>query len=173
MEWITSGGGPLICLGHSTIKFWRGVDGIGEHKYGEEGFQNDYERACNIQDYLGIIPVQESIGIVLGDMPLDTMIFRRPQELPLIGRVVYSEPDADIECSLSFWTELTHAKEVESVAVSIDEPLWHLFDSAYPGALGLEKCLSVTFPIGEFTIKTFEYKPDPQTFMLIHEFESA
>lgn len=169
MNWINSGGGPLICIGRSVIRSWRGVDGLGEPKYRELGFRNDYERACATRDYLGVIPVFESTGIVLGDMPLDTTVLSI-DGLPLIVRVFYSDQCADVSSMLSDGFSLEGANEVERTAISIQEESWHVFDSAYPGSEGLELCLSVFLPLGEFWIKTYEYMPDQSTSLLLHKF---
>lgn len=170
MDWITSGGGPLICLSRSIIRSWMGVDGLGDPKYHEKGFRSDYERACGIKDYVGVIPVLASTGIVLGDMPLDTTVLRSPDGLPLIARVFYSEPLMDIESMVLAEFNSEDAKEVESIEICIREVDWLVFDSAYPGVEGLKNCLPFAIPVGDFCIKTFEYKPDSSTFLLINKF---
>jgi len=170
MEWIASDGGPLICLGHSTILSWKGVDGLSEHKYHKKGYRNDYERACDIKDYLGVIPILSSNGIVLGDMPLDTTVLTGKNGLPLIARAFYSEPLTDIASVLVGEMDPENTTEVESVSISVDEKNWHIFDSAYPGYIGLKRCLSIALPAVELCVKTFEYKPDSRTFLLVHQF---
>ncbi len=170
MEWITSDGGPLICLGHSAIDSWKGIDGLGEPRLVAEGYRNDYERACGIRDYLGLIPVSGSFGIVLGEAPLDTTIMTSSNGAPLIVRVFYSEPEADIRGLVDFATVPEKINEVESVTTVVTDSYWYVFDSAYPGYLGLKRCLSFRLPIGRVCIKTFEYKPNSETFLLLHRF---
>ncbi len=170
MKWITSDGGPLICIGQSTVNSWRGIDGLGQYGSKLGAYRNDYERACAIRDYVGIIPVSERFGIVLGDMPLETTVMMSPERSPLIVRAFYSEPNADIASMIASWRMEKRLKEVESVRVSNVEANWYMFDSAYPGYLGLEKCLTFTLPINTIIINTFEFKPDHNTFLLVHEF---
>lgn len=173
MKWISSDGGPLICLGRSTVESWKGGDGLGEQDLEVTGYGNDYERACAIDGYLGVIPVSRSIGIVLGDMPLETTAITSPEGLPLIVRVFYSEPSVDITRNLTSNGIPEEAEEVESTMVSIDEHNWYMFDSAYPGYLGLGRSLSFALPIRDMRIRTFEYKPDELTFLLLHQFDCS
>lgn len=171
MHWITSGGGPLICLGQSVLGIWKGTDGLGEPEYKRQGFRSDYERACEVKDYLGIIPVMSSYGIVLGEMPLDTSIVISKEGLPLIVRAFYCEKDADVAGMISHDFNSQNEEEVECAEIRVCERNWQMFDSAYPGPEGLNNCLSFVIPVGDFNLATYEYKPDPSTFLLIHRFQ--
>jgi hypothetical protein len=153
------------------MRSWNGIDGLGDQASKEKAYRNDYERACAIKDYLGLIPVSRSMGIVLGDMPLETTVMKSSRGRPRIIRVFYSEPDANIASIITPDSIPKKAKEVENINIHIAEPCWYMFDSAYPGYLGLERCLPFTLVTGDWCVKTFEFKPDKNTFLLVHEFD--
>ena len=121
---------------------------------------------------MGAIPVLESTGLVLGDMPLDTTVLSI-DGLPVIARVFYSDKSVDVCKVLSGGRYLERAKEVERTVVSIHEESWLIFDSAYPGIEISEKCLPMSIPLGELLIKTYEYLPDQNTSLLIHQFSCS
>lgn len=76
MKWIVSGGGPLIVIDQIHLEYWKGDRNVWE----EEDIQemqaeakhplDDYDRACQVDSYIGLIDVGEGNGIVLGDYPL-------------------------------------------------------------------------------------------------------
>ena len=51
MSWVSSEGGPLILIGKSDLSNWEGIDGF------------DYDRACPVEDYVGVIEVGNSQDI--------------------------------------------------------------------------------------------------------------
>lgn len=169
MDWVSSGGGPLICLDRSIIHAWKGVDGLGDLRYRDQGFRTDYERACAIKDYLGAISVLGSTGLVLGDMPLETTVLSI-DGAPLIARVLYSQISVDVRSMLSDGIYLERATEVERTSISVNEEKWNIFDSAYPGTEIPGKCLTMFLPLGKVLIRTYEYMPDQSTSLLIHQF---
>ncbi len=80
--WMESGGGPLLLVPGEYLPFWGGIDPptdgrqiVAHFRYGgDDAPATDYDRACDVDDYLGVIEVGSGCGVVLGDEPLPTAI---------------------------------------------------------------------------------------------------
>lgn len=59
-------GGPLIVLPTTLLPFWRGADGVFPEA------DDDYGRACAVNDFAAVICVGEGQALVLGDEPAMT-----------------------------------------------------------------------------------------------------
>jgi len=64
VEWVESGGGPLIAIPEVVLPFWAGADG--------DDLSTDYDRACDVDGFIGLLPVGDSRALVLGDEPAAT-----------------------------------------------------------------------------------------------------
>ena len=64
LEWIESGGGPLIAVPETVLPFWAGADG--------DETASDYDRACEVDAAVGLLPVGDGAALVLGDEPAST-----------------------------------------------------------------------------------------------------
>ncbi|MFF9870011.1 Imm21 family immunity protein [Streptomyces sp. NPDC013953] len=60
-EWIESGGGPLIVVPEQVLTSWQGCD------FESTTNDDDYGRACEVEGYLGVIPVAHAQALVLGE----------------------------------------------------------------------------------------------------------
>ncbi|RZT81440.1 immunity protein 21 of polymorphic toxin system [Micromonospora violae] len=83
--WIESAGGPFVALSASELQYWTGSSG------------SDYDDACEVDDYLGLLRwgqgARRGIALVVGDEPLPTTF------LPDIGCLLqwqYAPSDADL-----------------------------------------------------------------------------
>jgi hypothetical protein len=65
MRWVDTTGGPFVAIEARLITTWRGAIG-----YPAPG--TDYGRACEVADYLGVVPVGDGSALVLGDEPMAT-----------------------------------------------------------------------------------------------------
>jgi len=79
LTWIESNGGPLLVLPCSLLSAWRGTDdpSPGEKveatfRWNPAGVATDYDRACDVSDFAGVIPVGSGEALVLADEPLPT-----------------------------------------------------------------------------------------------------
>ncbi|MFF8029244.1 Imm21 family immunity protein [Streptomyces sp. NPDC007896] len=61
VEWIESGGGPLIVIPEASLSAWRGAGGDD---------WEDYDRACDVDGHVGLIAVGQSRALVLGFDPV-------------------------------------------------------------------------------------------------------
>src|SRR5438105_3166921 len=64
VDWIESGGGPLLFAPRSSLKDWLGVTGSKV-----SSVQTDYDRACAIEGEIGVISIGNRSAVVLGDEP--------------------------------------------------------------------------------------------------------
>src|SRR5689334_17973405 len=66
MQWVESAGGPLIVVPLELAQSWRGIEAVPGDPV------TDYDRACDVDDYLGVLEVGPGRGLVLGDEPMRT-----------------------------------------------------------------------------------------------------
>src|SRR5689334_6022814 len=66
MRWIASAGGPLVLLPKLLQPRWQGTGGV----------PSDYEVACGVEGYAGVIEKAGWRILVLGDEPLQTAVSR-------------------------------------------------------------------------------------------------
>ncbi|MFD5518952.1 immunity 21 family protein [Streptomyces sp. NPDC127066] len=64
VQWVESGGGPLIAIPETVLPFWAGADG--------DDMSCDYDRACDVEGFIGLLPVGDTRALVLGDEPAST-----------------------------------------------------------------------------------------------------
>lgn len=66
--WVESEGGPLLVAPESELAHWCGSTGDG----GSAEAWGDYDRACSVQGYVGLVNVGGQQALVLGDEPATT-----------------------------------------------------------------------------------------------------
>lgn len=67
---MNTSGGPLVAAAAEYAKSWQGVEGS---SIKEE--MMDYERACDVNDYLETIPCGDGEALIFGDEPLQSAFF--------------------------------------------------------------------------------------------------
>ena len=159
--WVSSSGGPLLLLPVVHLGEWHGTEDAGPPNFGaDDGPSVDYERACAVTDYTGVIPVGTGEGLVLGDDPNDTTWIPYPWGGILVR-----------------WVHARGAEEAEAVLASIPSGLkWkaagvfrasgsplELFDSAEPGTSASIERLRIDLGVGTYQICRADYKPDADT----------
>jgi Immunity protein 21 len=171
IKWIKSGGGPLICVERERAQSWLGVSGNSVKQGADSTYATDYERACQISDYLGKVKLADQYALVLGDMPLQTLIWRTRSGLPRIVRVFYGDPGVDVTQLLDENHELDFSSPLEIVDVEFKFEQIVIFDSALPGIRAHESQLMLEFLPGNYRVLTQQFEPDTRTSVLIHKFE--
>jgi Immunity protein 21 len=171
IKWLKSGGGPLVCIGLDLEVCWLGVTGNSSSPDPSRKHASDYERACSVRAYLGKVPLGNGDALVLGDMPLETMIWHRTGKRPRIVRVFYGDSGIDIAEVLESATELDFDDPAEILHIQIRSGSMVVFDSAYAGADASIKRLSFELPAGKYRILTKQFLPDDRTSVLVHEFD--
>jgi len=103
-RWFLNDGGPLIVLPREAAAFWEGGDLPANGRVVQANFRwntetaTDYDRACDIDDYHGVIDVGDSWGLVLHDeIPAAGWMKMRDGEALFLVRIIYCETDGDDE----------------------------------------------------------------------------
>ena len=162
LNWINSAGGPLVLLQESLLSHWSGDD------------DSDYDRACRIDDHLGLISVGPGEALVLGDEPFQTSWLQLP-EVPggTIVRWEYAPSKAAVLRSLSevqgiVWSET-------NLVLNITSQKLMLFDAACPGShpdcMETGCLLVINLEPGEYSIKTGRFQPDKETSLILHRLD--
>lgn len=170
-SWIKSGGGPLICVELEIANSWLGVTGTSHSQGPNSECLSDYERACNVRDYIGKVSLSNHDALILGDMPLETLVWHRPDELPRVVRVIYGDPGVDIVKVLELGRELDFNDPIELLETNVKSESMVIFDSAYPGIDVSKSRLSFKLPKGKYIVLTKQFLPDDRTSVLVHKFE--
>jgi len=100
-EWISCNS-PLLLVARDQLSSWEGTDipsngrkVEARFRWNPDGPPTDYDRACDIDDYIGVIDVGTGKGIVLGDEPLMTT-WLSLSDGGLLVRWAYSESENDL-----------------------------------------------------------------------------
>ncbi|MFE0812426.1 immunity 21 family protein [Streptomyces sp. NPDC058794] len=154
VEWVESGGGPLIAVPETVLPFWTGADG------GDTA--SDYDRACEVDGHVGLLPVGDSTALVLGDEPASTAY--------LAGHgtfVRWCAADSEEEA-------LAGVAEALDTADWGPEVSWHvpgsvlLFDAAWPGtACDRADHVRVALDPGRYAVRAAEVRPGPETWLTV------
>src|SRR5438270_663817 len=80
LTWMDTELGPLLLVPGEHLSSWEGIDPPSAGRHVEAKFRShdpndpatDYDRACDIKDYLGLIEIGAGKGLVLGGEPLST-----------------------------------------------------------------------------------------------------
>ena len=155
-EWIESDGGPLIAAPKSLVDGWKGVG-------------RDYELACQLRGYTGIISRGAGQILVLNDEPLRTTALG-PETDALIVRWIYAPSEAEVARNLtSIRARLKTA--VEKVTFLVREPEQIIFDAA-ASASEISDSLTLRLTPAEYEVVTFIDEPTPNVSLLVHRFIS-
>ncbi|MEV0222219.1 immunity 21 family protein [Streptomyces sp. NPDC050704] len=152
VEWVESGGGPLIAIPEVVLPFWTGADG--------DELASDYDRACELEGFIGLLPVGNTTALVLGDDPASTAYL--PEHDTFVRwRAAESEHDllAAVPAALgtAVWEREVHW-EVSGVVI--------LFDAAWPGAESQKAGhLRIALEPGRYAVRAAQVEPGPETWI--------
>lgn len=160
--WLESTGGPLILLEEDLAPYWRGYLSVSESSV------TDYERACEVSDYIGAIDVASRSGVVFGEQPYSTTWWQCPGlDFGLIVRWVCAENEAAVHQAM---TKLSNRNwERTEVGFEVRTGRLLLFDSAAPGD-NIETFILIQLPKGRYAAETMHYEPDTDTALVLHRF---
>jgi hypothetical protein len=171
MRWIKSAGGPLVCIARDLATKWCGVRGNSQIDADQLNWQTDYDRACAVDDYLASIGVGESSALILGDMPLETLVWQPRNGFTCIVRVFYADPGTDIIELLNTAFDIDLSSPIETINAEIRSSTMLIFDSALSGQEVGEECVEFEIATGLYSILTNQIELDDRTSTLIHKFE--
>ena len=152
VQWVESGGGPLIAIPETVLPFWSGVDG--------DDMSCDYDRACDVEGFIGLLPVGDTRALVLGDDPASTTY------LPEHGAFVrWCAADSEDELLAEVPAALATAVWEDEVKWSVPGPVV-LFDAAWPGNDSVNTDhLKVSLAPGRYAVRAANVRPGPETWL--------
>ncbi|MFD7770595.1 immunity 21 family protein [Streptomyces sp. NPDC059787] len=154
VEWVESGGGPLVAVPETVLSFWTGADG--------EETASDYDRACEVDGLVGLLPVGDATALVLGDEPAATAF------LPEHGTLVrWIAGDSEEELLASVPAALHTARWQPEVHWKVPGGVV-LFDAAWPGtgSTGTDH-VSLTLAPGRYAVRAAQVQPGPETWLVL------
>ena len=162
LPWLESAGGPLLLLEESLLTLWHGCFS------NSQDTPTDYERACNVDDYIGVIGVDSGHGIVLGEEPFSTAWWPSAElGNGFLVRWVFAGNEAAVthalkDLSNTAWRRL-------GVGFQVSNGKLILFDAACSGS-DIDERLVIEIPKGWYAAETLHYEPDEQTSLILHRF---
>ncbi|MFF6780705.1 Imm21 family immunity protein [Streptomyces sp. NPDC012510] len=152
VRWVESSGGPLIVIPEAVLPFWAGADG--------DETSSDYDRACDLDGYVGLLPVGDTRALVLGHEPASTAYL---SEHGTFVRWYAAESEAEI---------------LEDVPAALDAAVWEpevewrvpgpvvLFDAVWPGgATGQTDHVRVELDPGHYGVQAAYVSTGPETWL--------
>ncbi|WP_328556840.1 MULTISPECIES: immunity 21 family protein [unclassified Streptomyces] len=152
VQWVESGGGPLIAIPEVVLPFWSGADG--------DDMSCDYDRACDVEGFVGLLPVGDTRALVLGDDPASTTY------LPEHGVFVrWCAAESEDELLSVVPAALADAVWEPEVHWNVPGPVV-LFDAAWPGAASENTDhLRVVLEPGRYAVRAARVEPGPETWV--------
>jgi hypothetical protein len=126
----------------------------------EEARASDYDRACDVNDYVATIPVGHGEGLVLNDAPCATAWLPRPWG-GLLARWEHANSVEAMERALA-WIPGDLPWESKGSVCLVGSPQ-ELFNSAEPGVEPVLPRLKLEMPAGNYTVRWALYRPDSPT----------
>ncbi|MFD7256718.1 Imm21 family immunity protein [Streptomyces sp. NPDC059874] len=159
-EWIGSEGGPLIVVPEQDLTSWQGCD------FESNMSDDDYSRACEVEGYLGVIPVGRAEALVLGEPWSTTYV---PDHGCFVSWIGADSEDAMLD---SVEQALEGAAWEAEVLWEVPGPVV-LLDSGLPGVPGpnsefddLDR-LRIDLEAGRYLVRAAHAKPVPGTTMVL------
>jgi hypothetical protein len=134
-----------------------------------DGPATDYDRACEVNEWLGVLAVASGEGLVLGGEPLPTAWLPVAHGTGgLLVRWQYAESDS----AAARWLSAVPPELPWrwSVRFAFDAGPLMLFDAAEAGLDPLGSRLELPLTIGRYDIHTVQWQPDSVTSLLLHRF---
>jgi len=172
-EWISSEGGPLLILPRSLVPAWGGIDAPDDVVPAFESgtFVTDYDRACAVDDYLGLISVANGRGLVLGDEPMLTTWLpdaAYPDTAGILVRWVYAETFDSVYRHLQFLSPDLWSPS--GLSFDVPDNLLCLFDAALSADEVDNRYLPIHLVPHVYDLWTAIYQPDQHTSLILHRF---
>jgi Immunity protein 21 len=165
MEWVNSGGGPLICAEAHISAQWMGIDGLSANSGVTE--RHDYGRACGVQDYLEAMACASGYVLVLGDEPLQSSFFRTYGGDVAIARWVYAQSRDDVEGFLA-GPAAGGSDVAPPIPFVVTQGPLVLFDSALRGVNALARCPKADVQPGSYRVTTEKWQLERRFNFVVH-----
>ncbi|TDT97505.1 immunity protein 21 of polymorphic toxin system [Streptomyces sp. 846.5] len=167
--WVESMGGPLIAVPVSALTEWHGCTQSGMTA-GSGDVQDDYDRACEVEDLAGVIAVGEegAQGLVLADEPASSFYLEGHQafirwlgatseaDLIAAAHAVLADPSTEWE-ACGVWETDGPAVLMDSVTAGSE------LDVEYPNGRGRPEQATVALPAGNWMVRAVHASPFEDT----------
>ncbi|HET7077814.1 MAG TPA: Imm21 family immunity protein [Chloroflexia bacterium] len=177
LTWLASAGGPLLLLPGEYLAAWEGTNPPSEGRILDARFRwgdpaavsTDYDRACDVAEYLGLLDVGGGQGLVLGDAPLATAWLPDGDSgrAGMLVRWVSADNEVQILVALAHIPD--HVWDPAPLLFPAGSTPLYLFDAAIPGS-EVDNYLTLDLDPGSYLIHTAIYKPDDSTELILHRF---
>lgn len=158
MQWISTKGGPLVVLPRRLAIGWNGASPE----------RRDYDQACSVQDYLGVVPWEGRQILVLGDEPFQATTWMQAPRIGILRWMYAPSEQALLQClEPSIWEQPIEEARWEAV-----EAEHVLIDSGLRGTAATE-VLQLALTPGDYRIATYLVKPSEDVAGLVHAFDAA
>jgi hypothetical protein len=156
LKWIKSLGGNLILMPTSLLKFWQGDDE--RIAFPSPDIVTDYDRACEVVDYVEEISVGNGSALIFGDLPSDTSCISVDSENIIFVRWIWADDEKQVESTL-------HAFSIEQnwdntgITTRFESGDLILFDSVTSGE-NRRDSINVNISSGNYNVITHSHQPN-------------
>lgn len=166
LKWISSDGGPLILMERNLVAHWRGnSDASSNERLSKDAYLTDYDRACSVGDYLGLIQVASGEALVLDDEPMQTAWLGLSKEKGLLVRWQWARDEASIMRTIGGIAE--ELWETTDLVFEMTNGELLLFDAACSGD-EIDSGVRIALSPGEYLLDTACYRPNDETSLILH-----
>ncbi|MER6105314.1 Imm21 family immunity protein [Streptomyces sp. NPDC001832] len=157
--WVESEGGPMIVVEESLRRLWGGYT------------NSNYENACEVEGYAGLVPFGEpsapGSGLAINDIPAPTAFM---EEFRAIVQWISSSSDARFVEVVRGGIEFV-GTWVDGPVVQVNGPL-AVFDAALPGTEALaDELLLVEIEPAVYRLRTADIESDAGTCARVHKLD--
>lgn len=157
MTWVESAGGPLILMSEALLPYWGGSEPpppgtsvTATFRWSVDGPATDYDCACDVAAYAGVIRIGDGQGLVLGDMPMPAAWW--PDGGGFLVRWM-AAPNDEAVLNILRGLSLDLAWDPEAEFEFRAGPLV-LFDSAWPGSDVRSEAIRLELAAGRYRVDT-------------------
>jgi hypothetical protein len=152
MNWTESAGGPLIVISESLLPHWTGAAGP------------DYQKACAVEDEVGVLPYRDGTVVVLGDEPHATAWLERPDG-GVLARWVYAPSEQAVQQLLM----RRGSVQLEDTGIRVEvNDTYRLMDSAEAGLAGRHSWPVIRLSRGIYRIESGLQEDGEDVQVLLH-----
>lgn len=172
--WVSGDGGPLILMEKKYLTNWEGSDASSNGRVVEANSRwgldvaTDYDLACDVEDYLGLIDVGKGKALVLnGDELATTWFSLSENQEGILIRWNYGNSESEV---IDFAKSvLDEVKKDENIEFVIEDSKLILFVAAESGNDKIYPRLNFNLSNGTYKISTIE-RENNQTSVICHHF---
>lgn len=158
MKWIQSTGGPFVLISNELLDRW-------------SGYYGDYDRACGIQDWLGVLDVGSGQALVLNDEPMQTTAWSAGDRTLLV-RWHHATSEEAVVGQLERMISLDFPEP--SIVVDFGSRSVVLCDSAVPGVdVDEDEILRLDLASARNEARTLDLVLDEETRLILHLLRSS